>query len=162
MTTARASTGSAASAARTVTAGGQVRTAFLATTLLGVLVVGLVALVAGSSSALGAAVGAGMVVVFFGTGAVVVNAVASVSPTASLLIALLTYTLEVVLVGLVFAALEGSGLLEHTIDRTWAGGTVVAATLVWLVAQIFSATRSRQPLYDLPEQPSDGPEASAR
>lgn len=162
MTTARASTGSAASPARTVTVGGQVRTAFLATTLLGVLAVGTAALVSGSSGAAGAAVGAGMVLVFFGAGAVVVNAVASVSPAASLLVALLTYTLQVVLVGLVFAALNGSGLLDSTVDRTWAGGTVVAATLVWLVAQIFSATRSRQPLYDLPERPSEGPEANAR
>jgi ATP synthase protein I len=145
-----------------VTVGGQVRTAFLATTLLGVLAVVVAALVTGSSGAAGAAVGAGMVLVFFGTGAVVVNAVASVSPTASLLIALLTYTLQVVLVGLVFAALNGSGLLDSTVDRTWAGAAVIAATLVWLVAQIVSATRSRQPLYDLPEHPSDGQEASAR
>ncbi len=142
--------------------GGQVRTAFLATTLVGVLAVGVAALVTGSAGALGAAVGAGMVLVFFGTGAVVVNAVASVSPTASLLVALLTYTLQVVLVGLVFAALNGSGLLDSTVDRTWAGAAVIAATLVWLVAQIVSATRSRQPLYDLPEHPSDGQEASAR
>ena len=91
-----------------------------------------------------------------------VNAVASVSPSASMLVALLTYTLQVVLVGVVFAALDRSGALDASVDRTWAGGAVVVATLVWLVSHIISATRSRLSLYDLPERPSEGPEASAR
>lgn len=162
MTTARWTNGSPAKPARPVTVGGQVRVAFVATLLVGLLTLGLAALVSGAPAAAGAAVGAGMVLVFFGTGGVVVNAVASVSPTASLLVALLTYTLQVVLVALVFSALSTSGALDEAVDRTWAGSTVVVATLVWLVAHIISATRSRQPLYDLPEQASGGPEASAR
>jgi hypothetical protein len=39
---------------------------------------------------------------------------------------------------------------------------VIAATLVWLVAHVASATRARMPLYDLPEDPSDEQEAGAR
>jgi len=39
---------------------------------------------------------------------------------------------------------------------------VIAATLVWLVAHIVSATRARMPLYDLPENAHTGPEAGAR
>lgn len=162
MTTARATTRSAARPGRPRTVGGQVRLAVAVTTLLGFVAVILGALLVGRSAAMGAAVGFAMVLVFFGAGAVVVNAVATVSPSASLLVALLTYTLEVVLVGLVFAALENSGALDGSVDRAWAGGAVIAATLVWLVSHIISATRSRQPLYDLPQRPSDGREASAR
>lgn len=139
----------------------EVRTAVAAALLVGLVAVLTGALVAGSPAALGAAIGAGMVVVFFGFGALTVNAVASVSPNASLLVALLTYTLEVVAVGVVFVALRSSGVLGSTVDARWVAGTLIVTTLVWLVAQIIAATRSRQPLYDLPERSDDGPEASA-
>ena len=149
-----------------MTAGGQVRSAALVTLALGLVGALLGALLSGAPAAAGAALGAGIVLVFFGTGAVIVNAVATVSPAASLLVALLTYTLEVALVALTLTALDRSGLVGDTVDRAWAGGAVIAATLVWLVAHIVSATRARMPLYDLPETPSDGPsdrrEATAR
>ena len=162
MTTAPATNGSAARPARPVAAGGQVRTAALATLVVGVAAVGAGLLLSGAPAAAGAAIGFAMVLVFFGTGTVVVNAVASVSPSASLLVALLTYTLQVVLVGVVFAALDASGALGDSVDRVWAGAAVITATLVWLLSHIVSATRSRQPLYDLPERRPDGPEAGAR
>jgi ATP synthase protein I len=134
--------------------------------LLGVLAVVLAALVSGAPGALGAGAGAAMVLVFFGFSAMVVSVVASVSPSASLLVALLTYTLQVVLVALVFVALQRSGQLDSTVDRNWLGGVVVAATVVWLSAQVLCAVRARQPLYDLPvrgpQQGRDDHEASAR
>jgi len=73
----------------------------------------------------------------------------------------MTYTLQVVLVAVVFTALDRSGALDGSIDRAWAAGAVVVATLVWLASHIISVTRSRQPLYDLPERPERGQEASA-
>jgi len=93
---------------------------------------------------------------------VVLNAVVTVSPTASSLGSLRPCTLEVALGARVLAGLERSGLVGDTVDRAWVGGTVIAATQVWLIAHIASATRARMPLYDLPESPSDGQEASAR
>ena len=142
--------------------GGQVRTAALVTAVVGLVAVGAGLLLSGPPAAAGAAVGFGMVLVFFGTGAVVVNAVATVSPVASLMVAMLTYLLEVVLVALVFTALDGSGALDGAVDRTWAGVAVIVATLGWLVSHIISATRSRLPLYDLPERSTEAQEASAR
>lgn len=166
MTTAPATNGSTTRPDRPATVAGQVRSAALVTLALGLVAVVAGLLLSGPPAAAGAAVGFGMGLVFFGTGAVVVNAVATVSPVASLLVAMLTYTLEVVLVALVFAALDGSGALDGAVDRTWAGVAVIAATLGWLVSHIISATRSRMPLYDLPDRPSqassDGWEASAR
>ena len=156
MTTARVTSGSAPRPHGPVTAGGQVRLAAGATVLMGLAGAALGAVLVGSSAALGAATGFGLALVFFGTGALAVNAVATISPGASLLVALLTYTLEVALMGVAFAALERSGALESAVDRTWAGVAVIVATLVWLVTHVLSATRSRQPLYDLPERSPDG------
>jgi ATP synthase protein I len=68
----------------------------------------------------------------------------------------------------VFLALQSSGVLGTTVDAGWLAGTLIAATACWLAAQVVAATRSRQPVYDLPAraevatQPaSDRPEARA-
>ena len=72
-------------------------------------------------------------------------------PTAALLVALLTYTLQVVLMGLLFAVLAESGALDSALDAEWLGGTVIVGTLLWLTIQIVLTTRLRIPVYDLPE-----------
>jgi ATP synthase protein I len=142
-----------------------VRLAAGATLSLAVLAVPVAAVASGSSGAVGAAIGVGMVVVFFGFGAMTVGAVAAVSPSASLLVALMTYVLQVAAIGVVFVALRDSGALGATVHAGWVGGSVIGATTIWLVAQTVSVTRSRQPLYDLPtshpDARRDGPEASA-
>lgn len=126
-----------------------VRAALVTTLLLG-LVAALVGLaVAGTPALLGALVGTAMVCLFFAAGALVLDVVATIAPAASLLVALLTYTLKVVLIGLVFVALTRSGLMEHEIDARWLGGTVIAGTLAWLVGQVVASTRTRIPVYEL-------------
>jgi ATP synthase protein I len=127
-----------------------VRGAALAVLAVGLVAVATAALISTSAAVLGAAIGALMVLVFFAFGAVTVNAVASVMPAASLLVALLTYTLEVVALALVFVGLSSSGLLDDEVDRTWLGLTAIASTLAWTTAQIIGAVRARQPAYDLP------------
>ena len=49
-------------------------------------------------------------------------------PPRALLVALLTYTLQVVLLGAGLRGLRRSGLLDDTLDRRWLGGAVIAAT----------------------------------
>lgn len=127
-----------------------VRTA-LATLALGLLVALVGALTSGSAAAYGALVGTLIVVGVFGFGTFTVNAVATLMPNAALMFALLTYTLQVLAMGLLFAALSGSGLLDETISREWLGGTVIAGTLVWLTVQVVLSTSRRIPIYDLPE-----------
>ncbi len=129
------------------------------TVLVGLVAVGVAALASGSPAAAGAAIGAVMVAVFFAIGAVVLGFVGTVAPGASLLVALLTYTLKIVLLGSVFVALEQGGALDGPVDPRWLGGTVIVCTMVWLVSQITLSVRVRQPLYDLP---SHGEEASVR
>ena len=127
-----------------------VRTA-VATTVLGVLAALAGALRGGSAAAYGALAGTVIVVGVFGFGTLTVNAVARLMPTAAVMFALLTYTLQVLAMGLVFAALSASGLLDDTISRGWLGGTVIAGTLGWLTVQVVLSTSRRIPIYDLPE-----------
>lgn len=114
---------------------------------------GLIALVGwglhGAAAGLGALVGTALVIGVCAGGALLVNAVAGALPTASMLIALLTYTLQVLLLVVAFLALERSGLLTGTLDRMWVGGAAIAATLEWLVAQVVLTFRTRIPAYDL-------------
>lgn len=127
---------------------------------LAATVVGAVA--SGSEAALGALVGTLLVVGVLGFGSVVVNVVAGLMPAAALMVAMLTYTLQVVLMGVVFAALSGSGLLDSTVDRGWLAGAVIGGTAIWLVSQVVLTTRRRIPVYELPErvtaQPAQGGE----
>jgi ATP synthase protein I len=153
---------------RPVLVGPEITLAGGVTLVTGLLAVLAAALVSGAAGASGAAIGAGMVLLFFGFGALTVNLVAAISPAASLLVALLTYVLQVVAVGVTFAALQASGALGGPVDAGWVAGTLIGATVCWLTAQVVAATRSRQPLYDLPAGPGgaalragDGPEAGA-
>jgi len=116
------------------------------------LVLAVVAgLVAGSTAALSAAVSAGLVVVLIGFGVFVLNTVASVMPSATVLVALVTYALQLVVLAAVALSLIRNGVLDETLDRRWFGGGVALTTAAWMVAQIVAATRARIPVYDLPE-----------
>lgn len=105
----------------------------------------------GPPAAYGALVGTVLTVVVFATGSFVVNFVAGLMPSAALLVALLTYTLQVVMMGAGFLAISGSGLLDGTLDRDWLAAAVIVGTLIWLLAQIVLTTRLRIPVYDLPD-----------
>lgn len=144
---------------RTTRRGSTVLGPLASTLLVGLVAVGVGALASGSPAAAGAGIGMLMVAVFFAVGTAVLGLVAMVAPTASLLVALLTYTLNVVLVAVVFVSLKRSGALDGPVDPRWLGGTVIVCTMVWLVSQITVSVRARHPLYDLP---SRGEEASVR
>jgi ATP synthase protein I len=126
-----------------------VREGAVAAGRVGVAATVTAAVSSGAPGTRGALIGAGLVLGTFGFGAMTVNAVAGVMPTASLLVALLTYTLQIAVLGLVFWGLTSSGATQDSIDATWLGGTAVSATLAWLIGQITGAVHARQPLYDL-------------
>jgi ATP synthase protein I len=92
-----------------------------------------------------------LVVVVIGFGVFVLNTVASVMPGATVLVALVTYALQLVVMAAVVLQLVRSGMMVDTLDRRWFGGGVAVATLAWMVAQVVAATRARIPVYDLPE-----------
>lgn len=106
------------------------------------------AIASGPAAAYGALAGTGFVVAVFGLGTAAVHVVAQVMPAASLLVALLTYTMQIVLMALVFVVLHSSGLLDSTLDRGWFAAAVIAGAGCWLTGQIVLATRARIPAYE--------------
>ncbi|WP_309649524.1 hypothetical protein [Nocardioides sp.] len=123
-----------------------------AAVVLGLVATAVGAVVSGSEAALGALVGTVLVVGILGFGSLAVNVVAGLVPTLALMVAMTTYVLQVVLMGMVFAALSGSGLLDTTLDRDWLAGAVIGGTAIWLVSQVLLTTRRRIPVYDLPTE----------
>ena len=115
----------------------------------------LAALVSGRDAAVAALVGGLIAAVVLFTGTVVVNLVASLVPAAAMLVALLTYLLQVGVLAVVFVGLSGSPLADDETSRTWLGVAVIAATLAWLIAQVLVSTRARIPVYDLPDRTAD-------
>lgn len=107
------------------------------------------ALTGGAPAAYGVLVGAAAVVVVFSLGMGVTHAASALSPGLSLLVALMTYVLQLVLLVVVLTALERSDLLGTTLDRGWIGGTIIVGTLVWSGALIRSSMR-RTALYHAP------------
>lgn len=116
--------------------------------LIGAAFVALAGLIDGGSALAGAAVGIALALVFFVFGTAAVNAVARIMPQASVLFALLTYALQVVLVAVVFIVLNSSGALDEQLDARWLGGGVILATLTWMVAQITFFRRARIPVFE--------------
>ena len=105
---------------------------------------GLGLAVGGRPQVLGAVLGAGLMTGFYLFGTVTVGLVAAYAPRASLLVALLTYVLQVGALALVLAALQGSQGSRSVaeVDTRWTGAAVVAATVLWLVLLVVRAVRS--------------------
>jgi ATP synthase protein I len=97
---------------------------------------------AGRPQALGAVLGAGMTTGFYLLGTVTVSLVAAYAPRASLLVALLTYVLQVAALALVLARVQASPAAGSTVDVAWTGAAVVVATVAWLVLLVVRAVRS--------------------
>lgn len=129
--------------------------------LVGVLL-GLVAsLIEGRAGLVGALAGAGLIAMVLGSGTAVVDLVSQLVPNLSLMVAMLTYTLEIVLLALVLVALRGSDDLEQTLSPQYFAGAVIAGALAWTVVQVRLTMSARIPVYDLPdhhdEQDGSGP-----
>lgn len=102
---------------------------------------GLGLAVGGRPQASGAVLGAGLMTAFYLVGTVTVALVTAYAPRASLLVALLTYVLQVAALALVLAEVQSSAGAGTTLDVAWVGGAVVVATVVWLVLLVVRALR---------------------
>ena len=115
--------------------------ALLTTLGLGLCLAGVALVAAGTREATTVLVGASIVGVFFCSGAWTVGFAASRAPSMALLVALMTYTLQVVLLAVVFVALDRSGVLVGQ-DRGWLAVTVIVGALAWTAALVAHALRS--------------------
>ncbi len=120
-------------------------------------------LVSGAPAARGALVGGVIALAFFLFGSLVVNTATRHAPQQALLVALTTYTLQVVLVAAVFVALSASDALDASLAAGWVATGVIAATGAWMLGQLVGSARARVPAYDidLPSTPESGPDASS-
>lgn len=111
-------------------------------------------LVSGRPGVVGVAVGGVLTLVVFTLGVASVGFVARLLPGASLLVALMTYVLQLLVLALVVAAIDRADVGAETLSRGWFAAAVIAVTLTWVVGQLVAATRERIPVYDTPSSTS--------
>jgi ATP synthase protein I len=107
----------------------------------------------GAPGATGALVGGGLTLAVFALGVGMVDLAARVLPGASLMVALLTYTLQLLVLVIAVVVLDRSGLAGDEVSRGWFAAGVIAVTVLWLSGQVVAATRQRIPAFD--EPPTD-------
>ena len=112
------------------------------------------ALVDGRAAVVGAAGGGVLTLAVFALGVAVVSVVARLMPSASLLVALMTYALQLLVLALCIAAIERAGVSGADLSRGWFAAAVIAVTLLWVTGQLVAATRQRIPVYELPSSTS--------
>jgi ATP synthase protein I len=115
--------------------------ALVVTLVVGLLGCGLAVVAADGPQLVGALAGTGLVAGFFLFGMVNAALAATFAPRAALAMALLTYTMQVVALGLLLIAVTRSGLTPGTLDVRWLGGTVIVGALGWTVALVVDALR---------------------
>lgn len=123
--------------------------AALAALVCGLLVAATGAVASGGQAALAALIGTLAVVAVLFSGALIVTIVVDLMPTASLMVALMTYTLQMALLGLVLIPLGRSTWADEHLDAPWLAAAVIGGALVWTVCQVVLATRARIPVYDV-------------
>lgn len=123
------------------------------------------AAVAGSPAVLGILLGGAISLVFFVFGSGAVMLVTWTAPQASLPVALMTFTLQVVLVAAVISVLASSSLVGTTVSAGALTIGLIVAAVAWMVGHLVGHARLRVPVYDvqLPGQvPSSGREGEQR
>lgn len=126
--------------------------AVLAGTVVGAVVAVLGAALGGSAALLGGLVGAGVTLLVLATGFAVVDMVAGLLPQLSVVVALLTYTLQMVVLAALLVTFGRNDDIEQTLVPEWFAAGVIAVALAWTVCLLVHATRARVPLYDLPDR----------
>lgn len=115
------------------------RGSLLPTLVVGVLAVVVAAVVGDARSAWSAALGAGLVVVFFSLSLVVMRQTAHLQPIAVMSVVLATYTAKILALGIAMILLR---------DAAWLSGqalalSVIVCTVVWLAFEMRAFTRMR-------------------
>jgi ATP synthase protein I len=114
------------------------------------LVVAVVALFVEGGGGFWSAIGGALLAsAFFATGQLVLYMLRSVSPAMLLMVALLTYLLQVVILLAVYMSFVRDADADSGFSATAFGVSVIAATAVWVVGLIRVAKRERIPLYQL-------------
>ena len=107
-------------------------------------------ILAGTRGVVGALIGLGVVVLFSGTGLLIMRAVRNTDPMITMMVGLFSYTVRIVLFG---AAIMVLGALDT--DSWLHRGSFVISVLLcvaaWIGGEIRAYTRLRIPVYDIEE-----------
>lgn len=104
----------------------------------------------GRTEALSALLGGGIVLVFFAFGAVVVGAASQLAPQTALMVALITYTLQVVLIAVIFTALTEADAFASDLSAGWLAGALIVGTFAWMAGQLITTLRTPIPPWEGP------------
>ncbi|MBW9211111.1 hypothetical protein KV100_15750 [Mumia sp. zg.B21] len=118
----------------------------------GVACVAVGGAVSGGPGALGALIGAVVVLSFFGTTFALLRPLTRPATGGTMLVALMLYGTKILVLLAAALALSSSGLLGDPVDAQALGVTVIVCTLVVTGLEVVAATSSRTPLYDLGEE----------
>lgn len=132
------------------------------TAIVALVVIALCAAVGASRSgpagAVSALVGGLVVLVFLGSTAAVLGPMVKVLPHASMATSMLFYLTKIAALLALFVVLQDFTHPAGPLDRGILSGTVIVATIVWLVTRTIDDTRARVPTFDLPDDPDSAPD----
>jgi|SRR5215467_7317635 len=114
------------------------------------VMVALAAGLAGSKGLAGAAIGVGIVAVFFGISVIVVGRAARVSPQAMMVAALTTYLVKIVILLILVGQFQNSSAFNPRMF----GLTAIVCVLVYSAAQVVWSMRLKTLYVDPPTSPS--------
>lgn len=121
--------------------------------IAGVAAMALVAFLFSGADAVSTVVAAGvMTAVVLSLGSWAVHVVSVAMPSASLLVALMTYGLQIVLLTAFMALVSDAPEWGESILPGWFGASVILIVLVWVVLQVVFSVRARVPTYVLPSR----------
>jgi hypothetical protein len=122
--------------------------------LVGAVCVLVGSLTAGLPGLWGALVGLALMLFFFGSSAWVMTRTRQLEPALVLVIALGLYLLKMIGLAVVVVVLSSLGWLGDPLHRVALALTIIAGALTWSAAEIVTAVRRRQPLYDVGREAS--------
>jgi ATP synthase protein I len=111
------------------------------TSAVGVAQVGIGALVYGTKGAIAAAIGLGVVVVFFALSTLAVNRASKISPQVTMITALATYLIKVIALIVLAMAFRNT----TAFNGKYFGISALVCVLVWIVTQVMTFARLRVP-----------------
>lgn len=113
------------------------------------------AFLAGTRGVAGALIGLGVVVLFSGTGLLVMRAVRNTDPMITMMVGLLSYTVRIILFGLAIMLL-GAVDTDAWLDRIAFVISVLVSVAAWIGGEIRAYNRTRILVYDV-EVPAHQP-----
>ncbi|MCX6397470.1 MAG: hypothetical protein NTV23_13375 [Propionibacteriales bacterium] len=102
----------------------------------------------GTAAVRSAGLGGALVIAFFAFGALNVGIAARIVPSTALLVAMMTYTIQVALVLMVFVVLRRSDAFDTTLTEGWLAAGLIVGTLTWITAQIVTTLRTPIPPWE--------------